>query len=86
MYCITRAFEGEPLARQLVGRERWVGYVVKPSLNDAVNTDPLSGVGFPLSDLFEYDAALMDELAAAFGAGDSLRLDAIWGRAKPLPI
>lgn len=86
MHCITRSFEGKPLARQLVDRGGRVGYVVKPSVEDTVNTDLLAGVGFPLNDLFEYDAALLDELVAAFVAGDSLRLDALWGRAKPLPI
>lgn len=77
---------GERLVRSLVAVGRRVGYIGKPSIDDAVNTDPSEGVGFPLTNLFQFDAKLLDALTSAFESGDVKRLEDLWGRAKPLPL
>ena len=85
MHCIVRAFGSRPLVRVVVESTGRIAYVVKPSAGNSNKTDPMAGVGFPLSDLFEYDAALADELGVAFESGDG-ELSALWERAKPLPL
>ena len=86
MHCIARAFSSQPLARLVVENAGRVAYVIKPSHADAIKTDQLAGVSFPLWDLFEYDSTLVDELVAAFESGDADTLETLWGHAKPLPI
>lgn len=86
MCCIARAFGGQPLDRVLVEARGRVGYIVKPSVDDAVNTDQSEGVGFPLGDLFLFDVGLLEALALAFDSRDERRLGTLWGSAQPLPL
>lgn len=78
MLVIARAYGGEPLQRVLTGQTETLAYVLHPSVASAVGIKPFSGVGFPASDVFQFDLNLFDSLCGAWQAGDHEQLDRAW--------
>jgi hypothetical protein len=86
MRCIARAYGDEPIDRAVNGAERGLIYLVHPSMEHAVESEPELGVGFPPDFVFVYDEALYTRLKSAFERADSAELRSLWRTAIPLNL
>jgi hypothetical protein len=84
MFCIAKAYGGEPLKRLVVGGAHNLVYVLNPESKDAVENNPHAGVGFPSECVFEFDPGLFPRLQEAFAEDRTAELWALWQSAKPL--
>ena len=83
MRVIARAYGDEPLDRNTSGESDGVVFIVNPNMN---RSDDLSesGVGFPRSYVYEFDAELFDSLRKVFHCGDAATLETLWSKAAPI--
>ena len=85
MICIARAYNDEPLVRNIVGVYRKLVYIAKLSPQSANGIEGKGAVGFHQQFVFKYEKSLFDRLYAAFKAGDANQLGALWGQATLIP-
>jgi hypothetical protein len=66
---IVRSFGGNPLLRVAIQAENGLIYVVKPGTESRVESGETSAVGFPETDIFEYENEVFDRLRQEWQAG-----------------
>jgi hypothetical protein len=76
---IVRAFGGEPLRRILVGIRGRLADAARPESLDRVCQGLSCPVGFPREDVFQFDEAAFDRLAATWEARRETSADE-WAR------
>ncbi len=81
---IAKAYEDRPLWRICVSAAPQHFYLLNPSLKNSPDEKRRMGVGFPKSCVFCADRALFDSLEAAFEAGDRVKLERLWAKARPV--
>jgi hypothetical protein len=82
MRVLARAYGDRPLEREVVGSYEKGFYLIDPS-SEYAKTDPLSGVGFPRSYVFEFDESLFEKLQLAFANSAQTELARLWASAHP---
>jgi len=83
MHVIARAYRDKPLDRIVVQADSNLIYLADPQASRAAIDDEKTGVGFPVSSIFKFDAALYDMLLAAWTKGDDGELRHLWDSAEP---
>lgn len=73
---MVRAYAGEPV--RLTAHSVTGGHVI------VAGGDPRKAIGFPASNVFEFEGELFADLAAAYRRADGPTLAALWDRATPL--
>ena len=71
---MVRAYGDEPVRLTALG-------VLSTGAVEVVGADPNRSTGFPVKDVFRFDARLYDRLRAAFDNGDHEGLTALWSEA-----
>lgn len=66
---IVRSHDGEPLKRVVVRAETGLVYVVKPELLPEFYAGATNAVGFPESDVYEFDDGLLHRLRQHWETG-----------------
>lgn len=84
MRVIAKAYGGEPLQRICTGCTDKLAYVMHPSKASAIGIIKFYGVGFPLSDVFEFDLPVFDSLCQAWKSRDPVALAHAWSIATPI--
>jgi hypothetical protein len=84
MIVIAMAYGKEPLLRIPTGSTKRVMYLRNPQHVKDGEPEPMSGVGFPLWAVFQYDSGLFESLKRAWGAGQTTELLRLWDCAMPL--
>lgn len=84
MRVIAMAYGGEPLQRVCTGSTETLAYILHPSKASACGITPFSGVGFPISSVFEFDLAVFDSLCQAWQSGDAVQMERAWSVATPI--
>jgi hypothetical protein len=86
MRVIAKAYADEPLQRVATGICGKIVYLLNPSVAVANGTTPLSGVGFPISSVYEFHLATFESLCLAWQSGDVDELARLWGTAAPFRV
>jgi hypothetical protein len=80
---LARAYRGEPLRRVLVEQTERAAFLVNPDSLAAFTAGENGPAGFPIEDVFEFDAEVYSRLRTQWVA-DSRTDDALWRAARPL--
>lgn len=80
---LARAWGGKPLERVELRRDLDVAYLCNPLALEALAVGRTFPIGFPLEDVFAFDAGLYQDLMMAYSLGESARVSALWARAHP---
>lgn len=79
---MARAYRGEPWHCFAVRRTERAAFLAGPNSLEAIEAGDCEPVGFPIEDVFEFDASLYERLHAQWereGQTD----DALWRSARP---
>ena len=79
---IVRAHGGQPLCRMICDLDRKAAYLAHPDMLAAVKCGDSRPVGFPLEDVFAYDAGLFTQLSRQW-QGRQLTSPDLWALAMP---
>ena len=79
---LVRAYGDEPLERVLIEACGGVAFVAHPSSISRIAAGQTSPMGFPLSDVFPFDAEQYRLLRSEWSRGESTG----WSRCQPLRI
>lgn len=80
---LARASEGQPLVRLAIEVENRLAYLLNPERIEAMHAGRVDPVGFPCSDIFEFEENLAHELSLAWGNADTIQLRQLWSKARP---
>jgi hypothetical protein len=59
---LARAFKGEPLVRVIIYSQGSMAYLARPESVDAVKSGDSIPIGFPLSDIYQFNTDTYDVL------------------------
>jgi hypothetical protein len=79
---LARAYRGEPLRRAIVEQTDRAAFLVNPDYMAAFTAGEIGSAGFPIEDVFEFDADLYDRLHAQWER-DGRTDDMLWRSARP---
>jgi hypothetical protein len=79
---MARAYKGEPWRCFVVRTTERGAFLAGPNSVDAIEAGECEPVGFPIEDVFEFDAALYDRLHAQWER-DGRTDDMLWRSARP---
>ena len=82
MQVIAKAYRDRPLARIVVQTGGDLVYLADPRASRAAIDEDRTGVGFPISSVFKFDAALYDRLLQAWTCGNTSELQHLWDTAE----
>lgn len=77
---MVRASQGEPLRRIPIWSNRDVVYLANPDLIAAVEAGDSSPIGFPIDDVYAYDAGIFEQLTGQWGR-DGRTENGLWEKA-----
>jgi hypothetical protein len=80
---LARAFGQKPLERVVWDIEGEKVFICRPDLLEACERRESWPVGFPVADIFQFDASLYKRLESAMRRKDTRNLSSIWTEAKP---
>jgi hypothetical protein len=79
---LARAYRGEPLRRVVVEHTERAAFLVNPDSLAAFTAGEIGAAGFPIEDVFEFNADLYDRLHVQWER-DGRTDDMLWRSARP---
>jgi hypothetical protein len=80
---IARGYGGKPLARVLCDVQKGKAYLANPEVMDRVRRGESGPIGFPLEDVYEFDAAVLGDLMEQWRRNETTDPNT-WSRLHPL--